>query len=214
MRKIIVVVSYVLFVFFVIGCGNTEPIKQKVLRVGVSPNFHPFVYHQHNSGILTGFDVDLIRDLRKELGYDKIEFIKMNFPNLIEGLEENKYDVVMSGLAITPEREQQVSFTVPYIDEGLMIAAPVDTKSNNTAMLLNDKHIAVKNCRTSFDWVIYKSKLRPVYIVKDKIAIAVAKDNSVLLEKINKALKSYMKSSRNNRLHRMYFPEFNSVELP
>ena len=61
-----------------VGCGNKTIVEKKVLRVGTTANFPPFEYFQPNSGIHTGYDIDLIRELGKNMGYDKVEFVNVN----------------------------------------------------------------------------------------------------------------------------------------
>ena len=51
----------------------------------------------------------------------KLEIVPMPFGKLLSALEDNKVDMVMSGLAITPERTEMVSFVGPYMMSGKSI---------------------------------------------------------------------------------------------
>ena len=132
MKKFLILICCLLMGLVMVGCGNKTIVEKKVLRVGTTANFPPFEYFQPNSGIHTGYDIDLIRELGKNMGYDKVEFVNVNFTKLLDGLEAKEYDAVISGLAITPEREEKVAFTKPYITDGLTIVLPVGTKLPNT----------------------------------------------------------------------------------
>ena len=63
----------------VAGCGGKEEAKKaepaKVLRVGTEPTFAPFEFQKEGSKEYTGFDMDLIRAIGKQLGYKVFESI-------------------------------------------------------------------------------------------------------------------------------------------
>ena len=60
---------------------NRRAVK-KLLRVGTEPSFAPFEMQAEGSEELTGFDMDLIRAIGKQLGY-KVEISAMGFDALI-----------------------------------------------------------------------------------------------------------------------------------
>ena len=151
MKRLCVLVCCFLLAWGLAGCGNDE---KKVLRVGTTANFPPFEYMKPNSDVFLGFDIDLMKNLASLLGYDEVEFINVGFHKLIDGLEAKQYDVVISGLAITPEREARVAFTRPYITDGLTIVLPVGTKLPNEAASLRRKRVAVESGSIAFDWVV------------------------------------------------------------
>jgi ABC-type amino acid transport substrate-binding protein len=51
----------------------------------------------------------------------KLEIVPMPFGELMKALQDNKVDMVMSGLSITPERTEMVSFVGPYMMSGKSI---------------------------------------------------------------------------------------------
>lgn len=91
----------------------------KVLRVGMSGNQPPMTMTNRDGGLM-GFDVDLARSLADAMKV-KLELVPMPFGNLMTALEENKVDMVLSGLSITPERTERVSFVGPYMMSGKSI---------------------------------------------------------------------------------------------
>jgi polar amino acid transport system substrate-binding protein len=75
-----------------------------------------------NGSTAEGFDVDLANALAKELGYT-VNFTSQKFDTLIPQLNAGgTFDVIMSGMTITPEREQEILFSTPYIDSNQSIA--------------------------------------------------------------------------------------------
>jgi polar amino acid transport system substrate-binding protein len=88
------------------------------LRVGISPDYMPLAFKDPTFG-LVGIEVDFANQLGKELG-KKMTFVETPFPELIEALLQDKIDIIMSGMSITTERANLVSFTEPYVTIGQM----------------------------------------------------------------------------------------------
>ena len=84
--------------------------KSGVLRVGIAINA-PFVMHDKD-GQPIGYSVDLARKFAAAMGW-KLQIVETSWPNLITGLRTNDYDVVISGLSVTPQRARFVQFTDP-----------------------------------------------------------------------------------------------------
>ncbi|HUO42494.1 MAG TPA: ABC transporter permease subunit [Methylomirabilota bacterium] len=84
----------------------------RMLVVGTNTPFPPFEYVAN--GTVTGFDIDAINAIAIKAGYDGITVNDMPFDSLILALQEGQIDVIASGMTITPARQQQVDFTLPY----------------------------------------------------------------------------------------------------
>ena len=91
----------------------------KVLKVGMSGNQPPLTMANREGGLM-GFDVDLAKALADAMKV-KLEIVAMPFGELMTALEDDKIDMVMSGLSITPERTEMVSFVGPYMMSGKSI---------------------------------------------------------------------------------------------
>jgi polar amino acid transport system substrate-binding protein len=85
--------------------------KTPVLKVGLTADFPPFEYYQNN--VLTGFDVDLAREIGTRLGY-KISFQELEFDELLPALRNGKIDLAISGMTINKQRSELVDFSIPY----------------------------------------------------------------------------------------------------
>lgn len=68
-----------------------------------------------------GYDVDVANDLAKRLGIGRVEFIASTFQNFIQGVQSDRFDIVISGQTVTEERRQQVDFSVAYQVNGVSI---------------------------------------------------------------------------------------------
>jgi polar amino acid transport system substrate-binding protein len=101
--------------------GLIEEISRRgALRVGMS-TFVPWAMNDKN-GELVGFEIDVARELAADLGVD-IEFIPTKWSGIIPSLLTGKFDVIIGGMGIMPERSLKVNFTIPYDYSGMAIVA-------------------------------------------------------------------------------------------
>ena len=103
----------------------------KVLKVGMSGG-QPPMNTVNRDGELMGMDVDLAKALAAAMRV-QLEIKKMPFGELMTALEEDKVDMVISGMAITPERTEMASFVGPYMVSGKSILTKSDTIAKITA---------------------------------------------------------------------------------
>ena len=101
--------------------GDLKQIrKRRILRVLVSYSKSNFFI---DNGRPLGFEHDMLNDYGKFINkrsknkYDetKMVFIPVPFNQLLTDLQDGKGDIAAAGLTITPERQQIVQFTKPYI---------------------------------------------------------------------------------------------------
>ncbi|SRR5690606_10317947 len=103
--------------------ASLEEIKQRgQIRIAVA-NEIPYGYVDLN-GEAKGAGPDVAREIMKQLGIDKIEWITTSFSSLIPGLRANHFDMVAAEMAVLPERCKQVLFSEPNSSygEGLLVA--------------------------------------------------------------------------------------------
>jgi len=91
------------------------------LRVGLDASFPPFELLTPE-GTLTGLDVELAQLLAAHLGV-KAEFHNISFDGLYDALLAEKADLVVSGLPYDPMRTEDIMFTKPYFDDGLVLVS-------------------------------------------------------------------------------------------
>lgn len=89
----------------------------RIATEGATPPFNFFEGEK-----LTGFDVDLGTAIGHELGV-KVEWVTLAFDGLLVGLDQGRYDLVVAGHGITPERQKAVDFSTPYVCSGAAIVA-------------------------------------------------------------------------------------------
>ncbi len=98
-----------------------EVIKKRgSLKVGLS-TFTPWAMRDKN-GQLIGYEIDVARRLAEDMGV-KAEFVPTAWDGIIPALLTGKFDLIIGGMTITPERNLTVNFTVPYANSGTHMVA-------------------------------------------------------------------------------------------
>ena len=90
------------------------------LRVGVSI-FVPWVMHS-NRGELIGYETDVARQLAEDMGVE-VEFVQTSWPSIITDLLADEYDIIISGLSLTPQRALLINFSEPYSHSSSVLIA-------------------------------------------------------------------------------------------
>ncbi|MDP5218537.1 transporter substrate-binding domain-containing protein [Ruegeria sp. 2205SS24-7] len=110
-----------------------ETIKQDgVIRIGLSL-FVPWSMRDKN-GDLIGFELDVGRKLAEDMGVE-VEFVPTAWDGIIPALVSGNFDVIISGMSVTAQRNLTINFTDPYAYSGLAILA---NKSMTEGMALED----------------------------------------------------------------------------
>lgn len=121
--------------------SNLDEVKSSgVLRIGTEGTYAPFTYHD-TSGALVGFDVEIGREVAKQLGV-KSEFLEGKWDGLIAGLDANRYDAVINQVGITEARKQKYDFSEPYIASKAVLIVRGDNETIKDFSDLNGKKSA------------------------------------------------------------------------
>jgi len=92
-------------------------LKPGIFKIGIEVAYPPF--ESYEDGKVVGFDPELTALLAEQMGVTP-EYSDNKFTTLILGLKANKFDAVISGLYITPER-LKVADAIPYAKTGASI---------------------------------------------------------------------------------------------
>lgn len=116
----------------------------ETIRFAASATYPPFESLDANNQIV-GFDIDLANALCKQM-QAQCTFTNQAFDSLIPSLKFKRFDAVMAGMDITPEREKQVLFTKPYYDNSALFIAQKGKIADVAA--LKGKKVGVQNGTT------------------------------------------------------------------
>ena len=125
---------------------KTQNPSKTVLVVGTNIPFPPLEYEEN--GVVTGFDIEIIRALAQRAGYKDIQIKVMTFESLMTNLQQGKIDVVAAGMTRTPERAEKVAFTQSYLQANQSILVRQDTFNPHGMEDLSGMEIGVQNGTT------------------------------------------------------------------
>jgi polar amino acid transport system substrate-binding protein len=123
------------------GCGgdddNDEPtvetdqlelITDGTLLVGSDIPYPPFEFGDPPD--YEGFDIDIVNEIADRLELE-LEIQDTPFETIFRDLQQGRFDLVASATTITPEREQQVTFSEPYYrsDQSLLVKEGTDIET-------------------------------------------------------------------------------------
>ncbi len=129
--------------------GDTAFKKSSVwlkreLRVGVPGDYAPFAMAKGDS--LYGSDISMLRALAAAMDVRMI-FVKTSWPNLLRDMKENRFDLAIGGISITPERSAIAPFSIPYHSGGktficlrkdsIRFTTPTDVNRTGVGLIVN-----------------------------------------------------------------------------
>ena len=90
------------------------------LRVGMS-SFQPGAMRD-KQGDFVGCEPDVAAALAEDLGVE-LEIVPTKWDGILPALLAGKFDLIISGMSVTPARNLKINFTIPYARSGLELAA-------------------------------------------------------------------------------------------
>ncbi|GAB3212370.1 glutamate ABC transporter substrate-binding protein [Nocardia tengchongensis] len=124
------------------------------LLVGLDPGSNLFSFRDPTSGALAGFDVEIARELARDLLGDPgaIEYRILGSADREKALQEHTVDVVVKTMTINCARRQRVTFSTSYLQAHQRVLAVRNSGING----LNDlagKRLCVVTGTTSLDLI-------------------------------------------------------------
>jgi len=113
------------------------------LRAGITPNYPPLAFKR--DGVLAGVEVDFAHKLGPALGM-QIDVVELAWEDLIPALRDRRIDIIMSGMSVTDERKELVTFAHPYLRVGQMMVL----RRADAARLRTDRAINQPKTRIGF----------------------------------------------------------------
>jgi len=131
--------------------NSKDEAKKEVLAVGTDTSYVPFEFLDQASGEYVGFDIDLLKAIAEEAGFE-YELKPMDFTGIIPALQTKNLDLAIAGITIKPEREEVIDFSAPYYDAGTAILIREDEDNINSVADLKGKIVATKQGTSSYDY--------------------------------------------------------------
>jgi polar amino acid transport system substrate-binding protein len=104
--------------------GAATDTPTKTIRIATEGAYPPFNF-TNSDGSLGGYDIEVAQALCDQM-QAKCDIVAQDWDGIIPGLLAKKYDAVVAGMSITPERQEKVDFTEPYFANTMVWLAPKD----------------------------------------------------------------------------------------
>ena len=111
-----------------------------IITVAMEGTWAPWTYHDEDDN-LVGYDVEVATKIAEKLGVEP-QFIEGEWDGLLAGLDAGRYDIMVNGVDITPERAEKYDFSTPYAFNRTAVITTKDNDSINTLEDLNGKNTA------------------------------------------------------------------------
>jgi polar amino acid transport system substrate-binding protein len=95
-------------------------LQRGVIKVGFD-TFKPWAM-KDKKGDYVGFEIEVARKLAEDMGV-KVEFVPTKWSGIIPALLTGKFDIIIGGMSITPQRNLKVNFSLPYEYSGMSLVA-------------------------------------------------------------------------------------------
>lgn len=145
MKKIFAIVLAVLMLASVM-CFTSCNEKEETLTVYTEAGFAPyeFVYE----GDIVGVDIKIMEAVAEKLG-KKLVVEDVNFDSIVGAVKTGKADAGAAGITITPERAEDVDFSIPYSSTEQYVIVKADNTAITNMETLTGKKVGVQQGTTS-----------------------------------------------------------------
>jgi polar amino acid transport system substrate-binding protein len=111
------------------------------LIVGVDQSTNLFSFRDPVSGELQGFDVDIAREVARDVVGDpnKVEFRLLTSADRIQALELQTVDIVAKAMTITCARAEQIAFSTVYFEASQRLLVPKESQIRGPADLAGNR---------------------------------------------------------------------------
>jgi len=152
MKKIFLAALLLVTMVFT-GCGGGQGGEQpkdagkdsaelKKIVIGLDDEYAPMGFKNEQNEIV-GFDVDLAKEAAKRLGTE-VEFKAIDWNSKEAELKSGRIDIIWNGLDITPERQENMLFSNPYMDNRQIVFV----KAGNNQGIKSEADLAGKTVGT------------------------------------------------------------------
>lgn len=150
---------------------SLEKVKENgVFVLGLDDSFPPMGFRDDNNTIV-GYDVDLAREVCKRLGVELV-LQPIDWAAKEQELNTGKIDCIWNGFTMTPQREEALNFTKPYLDNAQVVIVRADSGIKTLADL-KGKTAGLQAGSSASDALdsnsAFKSSLKGVIEFKDNL---------------------------------------------
>ena len=133
--------------------GSYTTITEGKLMVGTEIGYPPMEYFDEDGATPIGFDMELAQALADKMGLE-LELVDTAWDGIFAGVDTDKYDVILSSVSYTDERNENYLLSKTYVANAPVIVVPNDSDIADI-MDLEGKSVAVQ-METTADYLIQR----------------------------------------------------------
>lgn len=165
-RMCLLLALIMLFSVFAAGCGGnddaanegnqggepagdtslTDVQEKGELILGLDDSFPPMGYRDEN-GDIVGFDIDVATAVCEVLGVE-LKLQPIDWKSKEMELNTGNIDCIWNGMSVSAEREEQMSLSIPYLDNHMALVVMPDSGISTVADM-QGKNLAVQTGSTA-----------------------------------------------------------------
>jgi ABC-type amino acid transport substrate-binding protein len=147
--------------------GAAEPLRvlaPGILQIGTYFVNPPFEYLE--KGVEVGFEVDLMHEIAQRLALKPV-FANTHWEAILKEMQDGRYDCIVGGITITPERERMLAWSVPYMTTTLsLVVNSARTPAIQNLADLKDASVGVQSATTDYDVAILMQRRGEIGSIK------------------------------------------------
>lgn len=101
--------------------AGTSPAAKTKIVVGTGGGVRPYTFVNEKNE-LEGYDIEVVKEIFKQLPQYEISFEKTEFASILAGLDSDRYQIGANNFAMNEARKQKYLFTNPIIKNQYVIA--------------------------------------------------------------------------------------------
>jgi len=141
------------------GCGGSSKtadvegglLQEGKLLVGTEIGYPPMEYFDEDGSTPIGFDMEMAAALAEDMGLE-LELVDTAWDGIFAGVDTDKYDVILSCVSFTPDRDEQYLLSETYIANAPVLVVPKDSDISSIEET-KGRSIAVQ-METTADYII------------------------------------------------------------
>ncbi len=134
------------------------------LRVCIWPDYYGISYRNPRTLELSGIDIDLAQQFAKDLGVSA-RFVDSSFAALIGDVGEDRCDVAMFAVGVTPARAAKLRFTQPYLASDIYAIAAKSNRRIRDWDDIDQPGVVVAVAKGTYHEPVMREKLRRATLV-------------------------------------------------
>lgn len=150
MRKAAAYISIALMVVLLsVSCSKKDDgdkalldtIKERgEITIAMEGTWAPWTFHDEED-VLTGYDTEVGKLIAEGLGVEPV-FVEGEWDGLLAGIDAGRYDIMINGVDVTPERAEKYDFSIPYAFNRTAVIVRADDDRIKTMDDLDGMHTA------------------------------------------------------------------------